>query len=825
MEQDYYLKILAKILNTETEESVEINELYDLVEKQLYNTLENVYFPSMPRLSKRLEKLLLSIKAISVCRQLIGKEVITIYGHYTNCLTEFIKKELNISGSNWISVRNLQIPIIILNDAELKIEAVNGSFGVSELKKRDYKMLLIESSAKHVALNKMVKFFIIRMPLSSPDRCFILDNSYHDATYYYDSVICKKIYNVTQEEQEYIKKNTLEGMDYILCQDNVYQFLSKKKYINGSKQIKSITDDFYDGNYVNVIFGDELNYALCNMMEYYNVNIYELSKQKKELEKDIIRDSDKLLSDFCDQIGKECKTLTKARDTIQEITDKIHNVVYRIDNELSKLLIGEHVYMSKRHKDMLFEYYFSIAGYDKNLETKCIKHIIDLGYDDAELLLDYSKSKNGSNNIRYNGDILYGDWEYAKMRIHFINGKEVTQEIATLIYTIGKSRLTEGNEWYYWGLLNDDDEALKKAVQLDCEMAESLLYYRYNNKLQMDFLAQNLYLPACIEKGKNDVKNYIESINKITSSKLTYYKIAAAMGDTLAIQEIVDILYRNVIWKYFIEKGIPMTEMEDNSSFVEVGKQLLQICGYLLNNKVNTAKNKEISAVIQFCLNQNWSDIHSVFYSSSSDAAYICKGYMFEYGKYEQKNLDKALDRYSKVKTPGLKAVQNAKKRVKAKITTREKQKEDEYSKENDYSGYSSSSTIDSSWCFITTAASCALHKGKDCEELNYLRKFRDEHIKGSSEGDALVKEYYNIAPKIIEKIDAEEEKELVYTSLWTDYIVPSTEQIRQGNWQSAQDIYVEMVVDLSKKYNVPICTEGFEQLYNATLQRIGKSK
>lgn len=55
--------------------------------------------------------------------------------------------------------------------------------------------------------------------------------------------------------------------------------------------------------------------------------------------------------------------------------------------------------------------------------------------------------------------------------------------------------------------------------------------------------------------------------------------------------------------------------------------------------------------------------------------------------------------------------------------------------------------------CFITTAV--CNHRGleDDCIELETLREFRDKYLLKTPEGNALVQEYYKIAPEIAEKI------------------------------------------------------------------------
>ena len=65
--------------------------------------------------------------------------------------------------------------------------------------------------------------------------------------------------------------------------------------------------------------------------------------------------------------------------------------------------------------------------------------------------------------------------------------------------------------------------------------------------------------------------------------------------------------------------------------------------------------------------------------------------------------------------------------------------------------------------CFLTSACVNYLGKSDDCKELTALRRFRDTYMKNTEEGRKLVEEYYEIAPKIVEKIDSSDKRELYY--------------------------------------------------------------
>ena len=208
--------------------------------------------------------------------------------------------------------------------------------------------------------------------------------------------------------------------------------------------------------------------------------------------------------------------------------------------------------------------------------------------------------------------------------------------------------------------------------------------------------AELLGMPTIVLVGRGAK----DGIVNISDNRLAYLKIAAAMGDNRGMMTIADILFNNVIWPYFSSKGKPMKSMKDKE-LIENYLSVLSLCEFLVSQEVDVVKNRERIAIINFCLNREMSLVHSTFYNKGSAAAYYCKGYLAEYGLYNSQNLDKALECYEKVKSSEIPAVKNAKNRVKNKIATREKQKEDEYDEDNDYEGYSYSSySSSSSWCF-----------------------------------------------------------------------------------------------------------------------------
>jgi hypothetical protein len=98
------------------------------------------------------------------------------------------------------------------------------------------------------------------------------------------------------------------------------------------------------------------------------------------------------------------------------------------------------------------------------------------------------------------------------------------------------------------------------------------------------------------------------------------------------------------------------------------------------------------------------------------------------------------------------------------------------------------------SFCFITTAVTQAAGKPDDCWELQALRKFRDEVLRVTSEGEALVKHYYDVAPSIVEALDKLADKSSVYNKLLQLFIYPALAAISHGDNDKATEIYTSLV-------------------------------
>lgn len=103
--------------------------------------------------------------------------------------------------------------------------------------------------------------------------------------------------------------------------------------------------------------------------------------------------------------------------------------------------------------------------------------------------------------------------------------------------------------------------------------------------------------------------------------------------------------------------------------------------------------------------------------------------------------------------------------------------------------------------CYITTAVCESQGKADDCYELELLRNYRDQYLITTEKGAALVREYYNIAPTIVNRIASLESSEQVYEEIWHNYLAPCIGMIEAGKPEACKERYMAMVYELKGRY------------------------
>lgn len=103
--------------------------------------------------------------------------------------------------------------------------------------------------------------------------------------------------------------------------------------------------------------------------------------------------------------------------------------------------------------------------------------------------------------------------------------------------------------------------------------------------------------------------------------------------------------------------------------------------------------------------------------------------------------------------------------------------------------------------CFLTSACTAARGLPDDCYELQTLRAFRDGWLKQQPDGEALIAEYYEAAPKIVKAIDFRDDRLKVYDEIYETLVKPCVELIEKQDYQQAKLVYQAKTLQLALQY------------------------
>ena len=385
--------------------------------------------------------------------------------------------------------------------------------------------------------------------------------------------------------------------------------------------------------------------------------------------------------------------------------------------------------------------------------------------------------------------------------------------------------LTTGKEFLLKALETNDmherTKLLERSFELGFKDAGTLLYKIYglgdesSKKENYSFLAAGGFLPACIKLA--ELYNLNIKKKKIGTNGFGYLKIAASQHDINAISKIADLLFED---GYDYNRFLVI----DQSKHSKYSTILIDMCEYLISNKEKPMKYKGYLGIVQF-VNKEYANSFNNLRGCSTPASHYCKGFMYENGLGTAKSLLDALNEYEKCPfkygSVALNELKNKMLEMQKQVEIDEEDGITDYKSGADYKPATKTTTnTTSNGCFITTAACRALKSQDNCEELEILRRFRDQHICDSNSGQELVYEYYRIGPMIVEKIDSQPDAQKIYDDLWTQYIYPSYDEIKKQDWNKAKIIYISMVKKLCERFGIQV-DEKIAKRYSIELKQL----
>lgn len=834
------LDILSKLMNEEVSDS-EVNDsydkLYDYVHGDFVSALDNGCYTANSGVIKNLDNILEQYTIFNAIHDLTEKQIIAIRGslyHIENALLSNVLKSCK-------GIRNnTNVPTIILPGRGVnRIYALTYMNKLVDINIDEYRLITGELYKKNIEIRKLVKSFVFYTPYEFEHIAFLLIPQYMDNS--------NDVYEQLDDlyEKEYL----------FLDQDGIWEKIIRKVPSNKLAV-------FYEDEANGLIFSGKLKadteiVKISQFTEIFTVsNMLTVNHNIESKVLNGILDAEVFYTNEINTISKTIEQLAKDSVMLEEgkIKSQVATYKNRLLAEKDKLLNGRSSYLKSKNELM------KIAKEYENLFSKTLMHDLPEGVDAKkyietllEILFKYVKAENRDGcehillKLRRTKYIFieaceafcsysYGQelsaktvkdiqsfpderWEIAKIKIALSKPlKYKCDDLKAIVENIGE-HIDTGTEFFFLGKRCVDKKEYSEAKK-NFEIA---LGYDYP-KAGQELINLAKKVPECGVDIEELAENLVPEANYYVGCQNLYsdgkYKKGIVNIKMAASKEYIDAIVMVADMLFGECKHISWQDMREEFNIYRVNN-VIRLYEFLEKNNresVNAERIYLLRIGLMYCKLNEYSRAYGYLKNiMEPEAQYECAK-MYQYGNGVAKDLKTALLHYGQIKGEYKdSAVQIAK--VRKQLAEANKPKENSYTPTKSYSSSSSTSSSSSNYCFITTAACFALSSEKDCEELNELRRFRDNYILNrGKEGADLVDEYYRIGPIVVKRIDNDWNPFAVYEELWEDYVYPSCKYIKNQMWDSALQIYIEMVRHMCEKYSIPV-KEHIKKKYSINVE------
>ena len=828
---DNKINLLAKLLNEDVENNKvneDFNDIYTTIKVDFMPKLEKSTFPRKTRILANIESYLEWIESLINVNDIVGNSFIGVlgsdYGTCKNIINKLIEED-----SEKLYMNNTNIPALIVNDENKEIKLLNRLDNEVILSINEYEVTTKELYKNNIDIREFIKVFTFKENIKLkntgiaylPDYCTRTSQHFKSILEYSNSIFIyaneknnwkfnlKNLYQVSYKKDICIfvkDENINEVKDYISKQEGN---LSNINIYNINENFNNIIEKYdYNVNEINIT--DKLILILNEIELYYFNHIEKEKRRLNYINKDLVSISDNATKESIREIRKNIiLNLENEEKLYYELKKEVDLLLSKV-KELDERLLD--IFKEKNNNatvvtPSLQELWVKIAlqmidmknikgcnEYINKLERSRYKNTFII----SMLLNSKMKTKVEYTNIVALNNIIDDNYLVYKAKIVFRNQLGLDDcKAGEMFFKIPRKYRDKHYEYFVAGVYLENSN-YKKAIKLYYEALELgsikagerlLQFAKSDSSIDKEYLAQNMVPAANYEVGINFINN-----NRYAKG-LTYIKIAAALENLSAIKYLADNQYNKIIKNYRYK--------QENSNFRVESNKLLQLYSYLLSKSKNDKDILEKIGFIYLAIEDYRRALEFLSKSGTAYALYSC-GNIYQYGKgtiaqdiYEAKKIfKKAADLgHTKAKVEYEKVCGW----IQANEYKSQARKSSNYSTTSSYSYESSSGGL----CFITTATCVALNKEDDCEELLAFKHYRDTVLIYESDGSELIREYYRIAPRIVEAIESEEDSKQLYQKLWDDYIVVGYKYLLKKDMIKAKETYVNMVLSLCKKYEV----------------------
>ena len=800
------LDILSDIMREETcalsEEEKQLDKIYMLANTELRKFLDSEKIPNSAAIITRTTDALESYLQLIRIPCLAGKSIIKIQG-ISKAFSDFFENDNELQS---VVMRNKTLPMFIINGSSNyngKIYILTYSDKLLEISTEYYfNLFLIEKFGPEI--KRLIKCVICYSDISYDNTAFLFIPQFCNA--FCETAVKMSDFLTFKANCTYLQwfsKNSFYNRVFI--PDSEYQLSeitineTEKKKLCKLSELNNYCKNINIARY-NFYLSAVLKNILYDIDAYFSDSLFEISEFLQELKKDNERIDENSHTKL--EIISRIDALKKRQDSLISLKKEyktIENIILKEASVFETLLFKRFNNSDRMNTDGLCSIYVNLfLKYTEHSDTKSAGDILSalakLGYKNIDILKIYfvycsankitpaEKEKIKSAKNKESGII--------KIKIAMLDCLDYDDE-SLIEFSKRISHPQTGNQFYCAGLAEMKKGNLSNAVKLfyealerNCKQAGDKLMQLYENCPQANVslftLANNLVPQANYAISKTDISS--------PSTKVLYLKISACLLHLDALEEVADYKYNKIKTTY--------SDSKSKEAYL-----IIDIYSHLAKEKSGDTNKikvyKEKIGILYYLLDDGARSYNYLCDLESPEAKYYC-GLLLMDGNGVSVSLNKA-KKFLKI-AKDFEIVGAAEKYTEVNRMIREKSE-----KTKTEEVINPNNTSYSSYCFITTATCLALGEKSDCHQLNILRKFRDNHIGNSTEGQLLIDEYYRIGPVLVEKINAQSDSFLIYQMLWEEYIKPSCEMIDNEKKSEAKMIYIIMVKYLCEKFKVPV--------------------
>ena len=851
------IQLLGKLLDTEATVAVQEaenrkNRLYERVHEKLVPELNKSSLSGIGEYVQDLEDYFEELDVLLMLPELAGNHAIGIVNFAGQAIKEWLSPVL--SGYVCaVMLQNTEIPMVLTSDGERRVKAINDCRHRMELSPKEY-AILQDLWKDDVSIADVLLYY-----------CFVSDERWKNASLSYFPPFSKwKEAHVQrllsfQDELFILLKNVEKAQE---CAEKViraYQNQVPLCIVTAADNVAEF-QEVYPHDNVTILTPDQMAARLMQSHQKHDLRFMETRIQEifaklnaryadavqeqqeilQSLKIDLSSDSGSL--EVGDVLKKQQKEFTAALRTSKEerrhlklLRPEIMELARAVDQSIQPEMRSSLMMNLSSRRSIYHTIWTDLhSGNLDDAESGLLKlhYSRDRYAYIFQLLLDKAKGKRLDERQlqELRAEV---DHEFVR-KAKIILGRELglsDLDLQLIAKDIDSRKYDSGEEYYYRGLWHmtrsereDAARCWKRAYRWGNQEAASRLFEIANktdDEKLLEWLASHMDPEANYQAGLREEHTHSYSAE-------WHYRVAAAQEYLPAVRKMMMRFFWNVYGAYK-RAGYPKGKMGEKMA---TDAAIVQgLCEFLLERDPGNPENAIVKEKLGSLCTWKGDDrkaLHFLSQSSTAEAKYQCgKIYQYEGGDVPQ-NLSLAKKYFQEAAKMGHEKAGREAEKVKGWLADQnriEKAREaQKYSSAKNYETTTSSTRKkkDDGACIITTAACHVLHKGDDCDELNTLRRFRDAASAENPVIRDLVKEYYRVAPLLLDEIHALPEKEKIYQCLWKNYIEKSYLSIQEHDYLEAASIYIQMVVRLCNKYDVAL-TEGIQEKIKTLLQNSRK--